>query len=313
MMARTFLLSALLLGAAFAGLAGNASAQLPAGDAQGQISCNPGPSEIRPLGTPGEWQCEVTVQFPSQAGDPANFFTVNLQDANSPSWANVIIAPASVIIQYQPGSSVTEEFSVSVALTQNAPAFEATKVTIDGTPGGGSPQGLSISPTQLTVTPGYFNLYNVRLEQKIGQGGPQDSVQYPIVIDNFSNGDTRFEFALLNPDNLPSGFQPVVPEPLVLNSRATGGEQTSGNVQFEVYTPFQNGYVNEIGSIQLSVDSMYAADTNIKGASSQISTLTQARGFYVPGPAAPLMILGMLGAALVLTRTDPLERFGEEE
>lgn len=316
MMARRSVMIVLLLGAALGGLATSANAQGTAGEAQGQITCGAGPAQIQPLGAPGQWSCQLSVQFPGGSGglgDPANFFTVTLQDQSSPSWGNVIIAPASLIVQYAPGETVTKDFSVSIALTQNAPAFEATKVTIGGSASSGSPQGMSVAPTQLTVTPGYFNLYNVRLEQKIGQGGPQDSVKYPVVIDNFSNGDTRFEFALINQDNLPSGFQPVVPEPLVLNSKATGGEQTSGTVQFEVYTPFQNGYVNEIGAIQLKIDSFYAVDTNIRGASSQVSTLTQARGFYVPGPAAPLVALGMLGAALVLTRTNPLERFDDEE
>jgi hypothetical protein len=222
---------------------------------------------------------------------------------------NVIIAPNAMTVvpgDTSPGEEITKtrQFGVSVSLTQNAPAFVASQLQLQPStsPAQDQAQNTRDNPTQLTVTPGYFNLYNVRLDGKIAEGGPDSSVTYPIVIDNFSNGDTRFEFSLKDSDNVPAGYQPVTPEPLVVRSQATGGEQTQGQAAFQVFTPFSNGYVNRIASMALIVDSYYAADTSIEGASSQVTTLTKTKGFYVPGPGPALTALGMLGVALALTK-----------
>ncbi len=301
MVARKLMVIALLVPAFMALVASPASAQ---GGGSVQIDCSNGPQQIQPLGAPGQWDCTAQIQFPRGLGDPTIFYTLTLRDQDSPSWANVIISPGAISGQWEGDGETTQtrNFKLSVGLTANAPAFEPTRVTIGGEMDtSGSPQQFTVAQTQITVTPGYFNLYNVRMDKKIGQGGPQDSVDYPIQIDNFSNGQTRFEFELVS-DEVPTGFQPVVPEPVVLESQAGGGEQTQGQVTFSVYTPFQNGYVNDVGAIQLRVKSFYAPDTSIQGATSQVSTLTQARGFYVPGPAAPLLVLGVLGAAVGMAK-----------
>lgn len=295
MMARTRMIALTTLAVAFGllAVAGAASAQ----EAQANINCDQISGEIRPLGTPGIYDCRIDVEFPGaggqiQAGEPASFYTITLS-TDAPSWADVTLSPSSITGQYNAEGN-THPFTVNVALTQRAPAFQSTSLEIDGSATFGQ-QNMNVAPTQVTVTPGYFNLYNVRLDSSIGQGGPQDTVQFAITIDNFSNGETRFDFRL-GEDSVPEGFQAVTPDPLVLQSEATGGERTRDTVNFEVYTPFHNGYVNTIAAIQLHVESSYAPDTTIPGTTSTISTLTEARGFYVPGPGAALSALAMVGA-----------------
>lgn len=289
-----------------------AAAQNQAGDGSSTTSCEANSGQtIRPLGTPGTWTCTVTIQFSGAGGaaaaDPVNFYTASLSET-SPSWANVIISPGSQSGQYSgDGNTVDLEFTVTVALTQDAPALTPDKVTIDTTVTTTSEQGVAPSSTDLTVVPDYYNLYNVALQKKIGQGGPQESVDYPITIDNFSNGDTRFTFSLASEDSVPSGFNPTTPDPKVIRSQATGAESSTTQVTFSVYTPYQNGYVNEIGAIQLQIDSAYANDPSKEGVSSTVSTLTQARGFYVPGPGAGLTALSILGVALFLAKRDRLD------
>jgi hypothetical protein len=302
MMARKWLMVSALavLGlAAFVALSPSAAAQQ---QVDIQLNCDPGPAEIRPLSTPGQYSCTADAKDNTNSvSDPAEFVTATLEASDKESWMNPIISPNSLVFEYQNGEGYgTQQFTVSVALTQNAPALQSSRLSIGGSAelGGDTAREASVNPVSVTVTPGYFNLYNVRLEQKIGQGGPQDSVDYPIQIENFSNGETRFDFNRPSEDAVPAGFQAVVPEPTVLQSQATGGERTTGQVTFSVYTPYQNGYVNEIGSIQLNVDSAYAPDTSREGTSSLVTTLTQARGFYVPGPGAALASMAMLGAAL---------------
>ncbi len=260
---------------------------------------------IEPLGEPGRTTLEVRV--PCQDDEQATAWTT----------ASLIEAPSYITMTTPSMTNRTTEvchdandtlvlaYPVEIAVDQRAPAFETqelpVEIRVQKNHTNGTVEHLGPAEATVTVTPGYFNLYNVRLEQKIGQAGPQEAVTYPIVIDNYSNGDTRFVFSLANPDNVPSGFQPVVPEPLVLQSNATGGERTSGTVKFQIYTPFHNGYVNEIGAVQLEVTSAFASDTDIEGEASYVSTLTQARGWYVPGPS-PLVVLLAVVVALGLAR-----------
>lgn len=293
---------------AMAAFSGSAVAQQP-GDGSSTTSCDRSSDEpIRPLGTPGTWDCTVTIQFQGSntVGDPASFYTASLSES-SPGWANVIVSPGTQSGTYQQGETITLEFQVDVALTQDAPALTPDKVELTTDVTTTSQQSVTPSSTEITIVPDYYNLYNVALQKKIGQGGPQESVDYPIQIDNFSNGDTRFTFSLVDSDNVPAGFNPTTPDPTVLRSPATGGEETSTQVTFSVYTPYQNGYVNEIGAIQLQIDSAYAQDTSKEGVASTISTLTQARGFYVPGPGAGMTALAIMGVALLLAKRDRLD------
>jgi hypothetical protein len=67
-------------------------------------------------------------------------------------------------------------------------------------------------------------------------------------------------------------------------------------VHLDVFTPFRNGWVNEVGSIPLRVDSHYAPDRSIEGDSAQVSVRAKAKGLHVPGPG-----LGLSGLALLAT------------
>ncbi len=277
-----------------------------------QLSCSGGPDEIRPLSTPGSWSCTADPRVTTgPVSDPATFISIQLEPENEQSWMNTVIAPTSLVFEYVQGEGYeAQNFNVEVALTQNAPAFESNRLTIGGNViSEGAPAGRSVSvqPTDILVTPSYFNLYNVRLDTKIGQGGPQDSVDYNIQIDNFSNGDTRFEFNPAN-EEIPEGFQAVPPDPVVLQSEATGGERTTEQVTFSVYTPYRNGYVNEVGAIRLAISSAYATDTTYEGVGSTISTLTQARGFYVPGPGGALTGLAVVAATIGLAGADVVRK-----
>lgn len=257
---------------------------------------------VKPLGEPRQLVLDVTV--PCQENETAVAWTR----------ARLVEAPAFVRLGsedvtdltgsacHDADDTLTVALPIELGFDRRAPAFETTTATVEvrvqknHTDGNVTHLGPAI--VNLTATPGYLNLYNVRLEKKIGQAGPQESIAYPIVIENYSNGPTRFQFALSHPDNVPDGFQPVVPEPLILESTTTGGTKTNATVTFSVFTPFHNGYVNENGAIQLRIDSFYAENTTYQGESSHVSTLTQARGLYVPGPG--LLVLVALCAGGVL-------------
>lgn len=261
---------------------------------------------VEPLGEPATVVLEVSI--PCHDNETAT------------AWTHAQLSDASEFLVFE-ATGVTNDTSatchdaddvlsvglpVEIGFTRDAPAFEPVTATVEvhvqKNHTGGNVTHLDPAEAEITATPGYLNLYNARVDKKIAQAGPQESVEFPIVIENYSNGPTRFVFSLSNPDNVPDGFEPVVPEPLVLQSDATGGTTTTGTVVFTVYTPFHNGYVNEVGAIQLQIDSFHAEDESYRGESSHISTLTQARGFHVPGPGWLVVAVALGGVALAVDR-----------
>ncbi len=263
---------------------------------------------IGPHAEPGKIHLQVSV--PCQDDERATAWTT-AELVEAPAYVTLIapgMANQTTPVCHDANDTLALDYPVEITLDKRAPAFETQTVTLEvrvqKNHTNGTVERLGPVEADVTFTPGYFNLYNVRLEQKIGQAGPQESVTYPIVIENFSNGDTRFAFSLANPDSLPDGFNAVVPEPLILERPETAGEPTTGTVNFQVYTPFHNGYVNEVGAVQLEVTSSYAPDTDIEGETSHISTLTQARGWYVPGPGLLIVLLAVAGALGLARRWD---------
>lgn len=261
---------------------------------------------VDPLGDPAQIVLEVAI--PCQDDETATAWTR----------ADLIEAPDFLVFEsadatnettsacHDANDTLTVGLPVAVGFTQDAPAFDPVTATVEiqvqKNHTDGNTTHLDPVEVEITATPGYFNLYNARMETKMAQAGPQESVAYPIVIENYSNGPTRFEFSVTNPDSIPGGFQPVVPEPVILESTTTGGTKTEATVTFSVYTPFHNGYVNEQGAIQLTIDSFYAKDTAHQGESSHLSTLTQARGVYIPGPGSVAALVALAGVALAVGR-----------
>lgn len=261
---------------------------------------------IEPLGEPGRLVLDVTVP----CGD----------NETATAWTRASLVEAPAFLEFHPGAvandtsevchdagdTLTVGLPVAVGFDKRAPALQPVTATLEvavqKNHTDGNTTRLDPVRTQVTAIPGYLNLYNVRMETKVAQAGPQEAVAFPIAIENYSNGPTRFTFSLSNPDGVPQGFQPVVPEPVVLESEATGGSKTSATVDFQVHTPFHNGYVNEVGAIQLQIDSAHAADTSYEGESTHVSTLTQARGFHVPGPGPLLVLAALAGLAVAAPR-----------
>lgn len=249
---------------------------------------------------------DVRVQDPIAPLEEARtvLFSVDVpceEDEEAIAWtkARLIDAPSYMHLD---AASVTNETAQActdgratlgvpgdLAFDRSAPAFEpvtgTVQVDVQLNHTGGEVEPLGQAKANLTATPGYFNLYNAHVSESTLTAGPQEAAQYVITIENFSNALTLFEFSLPDDGVLPSGFEPVVPEPLILPPAVGRGQPSSETITFTVHTPFYNGYVNEHVAIQLEIESAYAQDTSFEGEGTVISMLTHAKGLYVPGPA----------------------------
>lgn len=282
----------------------------------GVASADHGPEEVQahdttieepvaPLGSPGEAVLPVEVPCTEE------------ENGTVEARAELAQAPETLVFDARDGEAdlaeacpeshtLVLEVPVEVRFTQQAPAFEPQQADVDVHVQKQAPDGntTTLPPAQasVTATPDYFNQFNANLQTKIAEAGPQEQVRYTIAIDNYSNGDTRFTFSL--PAELPGGFEAVVPSPMVIQTNATGGD-ASDEATFTVFTPFHNGWVNEVGAIQLRIDSFYAANTSIEGNSTQLSTLTKTQGMHVPGPGAGLALLSLAGLAVAARKQAP--------
>lgn len=313
-------------------LATPASAALQ--DISFDLSCPTEPKTVRPASQPVSWECTARLEYTSASTgmtDPVQPAIVGLEFPEPAPWMRPVVSPPTVIsLGPNEGEEVvTETVRVTVGATSDAPAFRTTNLWIDPyviqhpREEGELSQFDRLSGTNVTVVPGYYNQYNVRIVTETGEARPQEALRYLVEIDNFSNGPTRFEFSL--PSEVPEGFIPLTPEPLILGGRSAdplgGGEanETSNeteeangsatmpsraSVPFEIQTPYRNGYVDERTPIQVQVDSFYAPDPTVTGTTSVVTTIGQARGVYIPGPAAPAAVLAAVGAALILLHRD---------
>jgi hypothetical protein len=253
---------------------------------------------VQPAGDPG--RAVLDVRIPCQEDERATVWSQAVPVASEPfvEPATAHVENSSTQVCHDRNDTLEVGVPVEIDVTTDAPAFQPTGVAYDvhvqknhtnGTTTELGPVGANV-----TLTPGYFNLYNARMETKIVEAGPDEGVTFPIVIENHSNGMTEFAFELASQPA--SGFQPVLPSKIVLESEATGGTRTSETVNFTVFTPFHNGYVSETASMALEIHSAYAADPSLEGESAQVSALTKVSGFYLPS-LAPLVVVALIGCA----------------
>lgn len=260
---------------------------------------------VIPLGERADTPVEVRVGcLPGEP--PGTLTTAKLSIPEPAGYEDPVISPATLTWVTQAGdcpslgSPFVANATLSLALTQSAPGFQEQALPIEAvvekhpvSPMGPN-QTYGPAMTDVTYTPGYFNLYNVRLEEKIQQVDAGETAVYQATIDNFSNHETRFEAAVADaPDGVAVAIEPEV---LVLAPNGTGAFEVAVSLDGPI-----SRIVNDVATVQISVDSNTTHPLGGEGASSQVSTLTQFRripGDDIPG-IGPWMILGLVAVTAV--------------
>lgn len=254
---------------------------------------------IEPLGPAGRAQIDVAVGCAAVEGPR---WTTEAQIvARSPSTANPIVSPSSAAWMTAPGDCPSngtpfrETSEVRLSLTQGAPAFTDQRVhllmNVTKTPPGPEVDRERYGPyhANVTYTPGYFALFNTRLEEKIIQAEPNETVEFPIEIENFSNDETRFEVTV--PTNV-SGFRfRTDPGALVLDPQGAG----NATVLVDLADPAE-GVVNELVSLKATVTGNSTTHPSAEGATSEVAMQAQfqrgpGEAAAAPGPGLELVAL----------------------
>lgn len=185
---------------------------------------------IVPLDEPG--QTTLTVQVGCDVQETVGTQTLLfLAPADNPEWSNVVVSPSVLTWNTGAGDCPSTqppfegEVSVSISLTQDAPAYQDTSLTLQANVSKSPPEvdrNRSYGPyeTSVTFTPGYFHQHNVRMEEKIVDAGAGENATFTGEIDNFSNHETRFVLSAANP---PEGATVTLdPSSLVVPRGGTG-------------------------------------------------------------------------------------------
>lgn len=264
---------------------------------------------IKPLGPHGTTEIDIAIGCAAVEGP--QWTTQAELVAQGPSSANPIVSPSSASWISSPGDCPSNgtpfqaTSQVRVSLTQNAPAFTDQRVhlamNVTKAPPGSDvdPQRYGPYHANVSYTPGYFSLFNTRLDKKITRAEANETVEFPIEIENFSNDETRFEISVATP---PAGVE-VDTElgSLVLDTQESG----TATVLVEIADP-EKAPIGEPISLQATVTGNSTTRPSAEGSSSTVSMQvhfdggpTDAAG--APGPSLTLLALAT-GLAVALRR-----------
>ena len=300
----SFVLLAVFVGSALLALAPTAAAQQSASIT---VALNPPSESVKPLQSPITFSGTITFTADYTGVTGIIGIPVTYTVTKQPAWSTVLISPATDVFPVpsnaQPGAAYTQTKTITVTVTANdqAPAFQADQIevtaTTTNTAGGRPVSGKGNVP----ITAAYFSIIDVQLAEAIKLERPQTPVTFPVKVSNFGNANTKVSFEVTQ---ITEGFDYTLPVPITLQSKQAGGNAITADVPLTVQTPYKNGYMNEVGTVNYKVTSAYALDPKLRGDESVVSVLITTRGFYVPGPG-PLFLLAAVGAlALVLRRRD---------
>lgn len=146
--------------------------------------------------------------------------------------------------------------------------------------------------------------YEVHLEKTHAQAGPQESVEFPIVVENHGDEPIQVTFERAPEDGPSPGFQVTNPPPVAL-AAPPGDEPTTVQTVLTVYTPFHNGYVEEEAEITLNVHARHAENESLEGQSKTFTVTAAAEGFHVPGPGTVALLTTLGGIGWIARRHRP--------
>lgn len=132
---------------------------------------------------------------------------------------------------------------------------------------------------------------SVDIREREKYAKPQDVVSFHATLEPLSERPVWVGFELVS---VTRGFLAPLPQPIVLDERLP-----SATMDFVIQTPYHNGYVNESGIAIYRITPRAGSETGEAGSPVVVQLVAHARGAYVPGVEAALLLAaaGVLAAA----------------
>jgi hypothetical protein len=239
-----------------------------------------------------------TYRAPAPANSPAEETSI-AWEVTCPLGVMAQVAPTLVTVP--PGQQqATGTASFPITATREAPGLQTQACTVTGTAAGATEALQATDSVEAEVTVAFYGNVTVSLPSATKQGGPQKQVRYPIDIANL--GNTRIVVTFEIPDRPGKGWNFILPDPIVLDSPNAGGGQASSTANVVVATPYDNGYNSGAADFVVRVNTAAADDPGQVGPSSDVELTTKVKGFYVPGPQLPLLLVVLAVAVALRSR-----------
>lgn len=218
--------------------------------------------------------------------------------------AGVIVSgPGNIIIPVTPGATTTSAkgptTSYTLSASRDVPGLKTLQCTVAATTDGLNSQAAGKASVSQTIafTIDYYGLVSASVDNKINDAGPQKQIPYAIQFTNFGNAKTQVNFEISTPQI--GKWNPVAPDPIILESATTAGGTNTGTRIFAIGTPYHNGWNNEETTFTLKMTPVSAEQPEKIGSVQSASVLARVRGIYVPALEPALMLAGLLGAVMV--------------
>jgi hypothetical protein len=182
--------------------------------------------------------------------------------------------------------------NLTVRLSNDAPAQAGASATLQARLLG------EHADAPFPVTAAVFTLVDVQTPQTVLENKPQSTIAFPIHVRNLGNAITRVTFEV---GPAPAGWIVLAPQPVTLQSPQGGGVVTEGTVNVVVQTPHRFGAVNEVAKIDVRITASPALGSGPSDVTNVTFTAT-AKGFDAPSPALPLVLAGLVAAAVAWRR-----------
>lgn len=244
---------------------------------------------VKPLQGPGV----STLRVGGVCPENATLAVLSLAVERAPAWATAKLSPETVTVEACPGGRFQREATLSVIVTDLAPAFSPAPVVVRARlEGWGEPRG---GTAGVDVTADYFSILQVDLGESVAEVAPGAVAEFPLRIENRGNGPTRVEvFA----SDATGHLSPAPVETFVLGS-GPHGDATGRDLVLRVATEAERGLVNRVGVVNWVLRATHAERPELHGDESHVSVIVQTKSDIPAGALAPL---ALAVAALVARR-----------
>ena len=216
--------------------------------------------------------------------------TIDVTIIDKSSWCTASLSQGTLSVTVQPNAVSTLQTTLTVQVTNDAPANALGYVKIRAT---AEPTGVIAgfeNDFTLNFIPAYKPLIRVFLpETNALEIGPMDTAVFPIQIENLGNART---IVLLNVTNVPKDWSSIITSEVLLEEGAG-----STAIAYLTVKPSKSfGYHYEEQIIRVSLKPMKADDYSEIGEITYQTFLVQSRGFSTPG----FEIIVFLGAISIV-------------
>lgn len=244
------------------------------------------------------FEIPFTARVPcEEAGATATLdFTIRTR----PEWATVTVAPESVALSLRdcPAAGHHVEGELHVVIASDAPALRPESIALNASLDGVIPQEAT---ADTLVQAAFAPRVEARALLASQAGKPQTALEFPIEIRNLGNGNTKVSFEIRSEN----GFEAPTPQPVTLESSATGGKVTKQTVGLSVQTPFKNGANHASATILVRYTPSYVYDATLKGAPGELRLFVVSEGVHVAAPASALAAVALALAATLRASIQP--------